>query len=134
MKEVKIQVTDLIPGKTRDNIRNNIYFKKIPTNINEKDLEAIFAKYGEIKSLTISKDESGNSKGFGFVSFVNPGSSHALMKESKDKGIILPNTTSPIYLNYAMKKDDRLELFNKEQFCLDKLTLFVKLIVGSHIV
>ena len=124
----------MIPGKTRENIRNNIYFKNIPLSLNESDLEAVFKKYGDIKSLKISKDEKGGSKGFGFISFVNPGSSHALIKESKEKGIFIPNTTTPIYLNYAMKKDDRLELLNKEEFWLNKLTLFVKLAVGAPIV
>ncbi len=97
-------------------------------------MEAVFKKYGDIKSLTITKDESGKSKGFGFISFVNPGSSHALVKESKERGIVLPNTKTRIYANYAMKKDDRLELLNKEQFWLDKLTLFVKLVVDTPIV
>jgi polyadenylate-binding protein len=40
-------------------------------DFSEEELTQIFAKYGEITSAVIMRDENQKSKGFGFVSFKN---------------------------------------------------------------
>ena len=48
---------------------NNLYVKNFDKNFNEKDLAAMFSKFGDITSAVIMKDENNESKGFGFVCF-----------------------------------------------------------------
>lgn len=46
----------------------NIYVGNLSYRMDDRDLEAVFAKYGEVKSAKIITDrETGRSKGFGFV-------------------------------------------------------------------
>lgn len=48
----------------------NIYVKSVPTHWDEKRLKDLFSECGEIKSVAISKNDDGKSKGFGFIDFV----------------------------------------------------------------
>lgn len=46
----------------------NIYVGNLSYRMTDADLEAVFAKFGEVKSAKIIMDrETGRSKGFGFV-------------------------------------------------------------------
>lgn len=52
--------------------QNNLYIKNLPINYDDEGLRSLFEGYGEITSCTVMKDDnSGNSKGFGFVCFKN---------------------------------------------------------------
>ncbi|MFY4744088.1 RNA recognition motif domain-containing protein [Aliarcobacter butzleri] len=49
-------------------IENNIYVGNLSYRMNDKELETVFAKYGEVKSAkVIMNKETGRSKGFAFV-------------------------------------------------------------------
>lgn len=48
----------------------------------ENDVKEYFETYGEIKSCEIKKDYSGNSRGFGFISFVSDESAKRVMNET----------------------------------------------------
>lgn len=48
----------------------------------ESDVKEYFEGYGEIKSCEIKKDYSGNSRGFGFISFVSDESAKRVMNET----------------------------------------------------
>lgn len=46
----------------------NIYVGNLSYRMDDGDLEAVFSKYGEVKSAKIITDrDTGRSKGFGFV-------------------------------------------------------------------
>ena len=46
----------------------NIYVGNLSYQMADKDLEEVFAKFGEVKSAKVIMDrETGRSKGFGFV-------------------------------------------------------------------
>ncbi len=46
----------------------NIYVGNAPYTLTERDMEALFAEFGEVSSAKIITDrETGRSKGFGFV-------------------------------------------------------------------
>lgn len=47
----------------------NIYVKNIPKGWAEEQLKGAFTPFGEILSAVVNKDESGASRGFGFVCF-----------------------------------------------------------------
>jgi RNA recognition motif-containing protein len=100
-------VSPLIPGKSKDNMRNNIYVKNFPKDFNENDLKKLFEKYGEISSTLISRDENGFSKGFGFVCFTNPINASIAFKEVNTKGMSFPGLP-PLYVNFSMKKEERV--------------------------
>jgi len=48
----------------------------------ESDVKEYFESYGEIKSCEIKKDYGGNSRGFGFISFVSDESGKRVMNET----------------------------------------------------
>jgi len=50
----------------------NIYVGNLSYDMNEGDLEQLFAEYGPVVKVNIIQDrESGRSKGFGFVEMTN---------------------------------------------------------------
>ena len=50
----------------------NIYISGLSYNVNDGDLNELFAEYGEVTSSKVIIDrESGKSKGFGFVEMSN---------------------------------------------------------------
>lgn len=50
----------------------NIYISGLSYNVNDADLNELFAEYGEISSARVITDrETGRSRGFGFVEMPN---------------------------------------------------------------
>ncbi|XP_066091254.1 polyadenylate-binding protein 1-like isoform X1 [Saccopteryx bilineata] len=47
----------------------NIYVKNLQVDVDEQDLEELFSHFGKILSLKVMRDNSGHSRGFGFVNF-----------------------------------------------------------------
>lgn len=46
----------------------NLYVGNLPWSCSEEEIEALFAQYGDVKTVRIITDrDSGRSKGFGFV-------------------------------------------------------------------
>jgi RNA recognition motif-containing protein len=55
----------------------NIFVARLNFKTRREDLEAAFAKFGEVASAKIVKDrETGRSKGFGFVEMPNDDDAH----------------------------------------------------------
>ena len=51
---------------------SNLFIGNFSWNLGEEDLRDLFAPHGEIESVKLITDrDSGRSKGFGFVKFVN---------------------------------------------------------------
>lgn len=49
-----------------------LFIGNLPFSMDEEQLTALFAQYGEVASLNIVKDKfNGRSKGFGFVEYTN---------------------------------------------------------------
>lgn len=52
--------------------KNKLFVGSLPWAINNDSLRELFAQYGEItEAVVITDRESGRSKGFGFVTFMN---------------------------------------------------------------
>ncbi len=96
----------MVPTKSKDNHRNNLYVKNIPSDFTDDDLKKLFAKYGQITSAIVSKDDKGQCKGFGFVCFANESEADLAYKDMNENSFSFPNL-SPIYVNYTMKKQER---------------------------
>lgn len=51
---------------------HNIFVKKIPPTMKAPEMEELFKKYGDVKSLKISLNPDYSSRQYGFVCFQNP--------------------------------------------------------------
>ena len=60
--------------------QNKLFVGNLAFSSSEQDLEAVFGQYGELQEVKIIMDrETGRSRGFGFVSFVNPSDAEAAL-------------------------------------------------------
>lgn len=60
----------------------NIYVGNLANQATEQELESLFQKYGEVKSVKIIRDMfSGDSKGFGFVEMKEKSAGENAIKE-----------------------------------------------------
>ncbi|KAL4199934.1 hypothetical protein AMTRI_Chr03g147240 [Amborella trichopoda] len=87
----------------------NLYVKNIDQDFTEDLLREKFARFGPISNLIISKDENGNSKGFGFVNFECPDDAKRAV-EALD-GMDLGSKT--LYVARAQKKHERQEILRR---------------------
>ena len=78
--------------------------------VDAKEFEELFAKYGEITSATLSTDEAGTSRGFGFVNFAKHEDAVKAvddLNEKEHKGKVL-------YVGRAQKKSEREDELRKQ--------------------
>lgn len=65
----------------------NLYVKHISLDLEDKDLQAMFEKFGTITSSKIMVDEQGQSRGFGFVCFSSSEEASNAVKEMNGKTV-----------------------------------------------
>lgn len=88
----------------------NVYIKNIEESVTDEDFTNLFEQYGPVVSATITRDENGKSRGFGFVNFASHESAAQAVDELNDKdfhGKIL-------YVGRAQKKHEREEELRKQ--------------------
>ncbi len=118
LNEKKVFVGYHIPRKDRDSKFDemkanftNIYVKNIEPEVTDEDFRALFEKYGDVTSASIARDsETGKSRGFGFVNYINHENAATAVDElhNKDfKGQVL-------YVGRAQKKSEREEELRKQ--------------------
>mmetsp|Transcript_2134 Transcript_2134/g.6316 ORF Transcript_2134/g.6316 Transcript_2134/m.6316 type:complete len:644 (-) Transcript_2134:300-2231(-) len=83
----------------------NLYVKNLDDAIGDDELRTIFQELGSITSCKVMKDESGNSKGLGFVAFSSP--EEATRAISEMNGKMTPPCKKPLYVALAQRKEDR---------------------------
>ncbi|KAI9032663.1 hypothetical protein CLU79DRAFT_727352 [Phycomyces nitens] len=86
----------------------NLYIKNLDLDVTSKDLCSNFCKYGHIVSARVMKDKNGEtekSKGFGFVSFLNPSEAQYAMREMNNKYIL----SKPIVVAFHEPKKKRTD-------------------------
>lgn len=66
-----VEVSAYLPRPMRNTAERwtNLFVKNIPKPWTKKNVDELFAPYGEIYSSTVATDENGVSKGFGYVCF-----------------------------------------------------------------
>ncbi|XP_074369961.1 polyadenylate-binding protein 8-like isoform X2 [Apium graveolens] len=67
-KTIRVMYSERDPS-CRKNVAANVFIKNLDKSIDGRALQEIFSRFGTIKSCKIETDESGESKGFGFVQF-----------------------------------------------------------------
>ncbi|KAE8418209.1 hypothetical protein BDV36DRAFT_254808 [Aspergillus pseudocaelatus] len=88
----------------------NVYIKNIDLEVTEEEFRQLFEKFGEITSATLSRDQEGKSRGFGFVNFSTHESAQAAVDEMNEKEI----RTQKLYVGRAQKKHEREEELRKQ--------------------
>jgi RNA recognition motif-containing protein len=67
----------------------NIYVGNISRQASENELRALFAQFGEVKSLKLIKDQyTGELKGFAFVEMTDSASAHAAIRALESKEFV----------------------------------------------
>jgi len=118
LNEKKVFVGHHIPKKDRQSKFEemkanftNVYVKNVQADVTDDEFRALFEKYGEITSASLARDpESGKSRGFGFVNFVNHEHAAAAvdaLNDSEFKG-------QSLYVGRAQKKHEREEELRKQ--------------------
>jgi RNA recognition motif-containing protein len=60
----------------------NLYVGNLPDQVTEEGLREAFARFGEIESVNlITKNKSGESRGFGYVVFLDPQAAQTAISE-----------------------------------------------------
>ena len=89
----------------------NLYVKNFGEDFDEEQMKELFLPFGVINSLVVMKDDTGRSKGFGFVSYESHESASRAVEELNGK----PVGDREIFVGRAMKKSER-NAFLKRQF------------------
>ncbi|KAJ5246044.1 hypothetical protein N7468_001027 [Penicillium chermesinum] len=88
----------------------NIYVKNLELEISDDEFRTMFEKFGEITSATLSHDQDGKSRGFGFVNYSTHESAHAAVEEMHEKEV----KGQKLYVGRAQKKHEREEELRKQ--------------------
>ncbi|KAK6047229.1 hypothetical protein COOONC_15268 [Cooperia oncophora] len=83
----------------------NLYVKNLDDTVNDEALRKYFESHGKITSCKVMTDESGRSKGFGFVCFEKPDEATNALTEMNSKMVC----SKPLYVAMAQRKEDRRE-------------------------
>ncbi|KAJ3693283.1 hypothetical protein LUZ60_008763 [Juncus effusus] len=84
-------------------MNSNLYLKNLDDGICDEKLREIFSEFGAIASCKIMKDETGRSKGTGFVNFESYDDAEKALEEMNGKLV----GTKPLYIAFAERKEDR---------------------------
>ncbi|XP_053190887.1 polyadenylate-binding protein 1A-like isoform X1 [Scomber japonicus] len=100
----------------------NVYIKNFGDEMDDEKLRELFSKYGNAMSIRVMTDDSGKSRGFGFVSFERHEDAQKAVDEMNGKEM----NGKLIYVGRAQKKVERqTELKRKfEQMKQDRMTRY----------
>ncbi len=117
LNEKKVFVGHHIPKKDRQSKFEemkanftNIYVKNIPVEVTDEEFRELFEKYGEVTSASLAREqETGKSRGFGFVNFINHEHAAKAVDELNGKDF----KGQDLYVGRAQKKHEREEELRK---------------------
>lgn len=103
----KVFVGPFVPRKERISQTTkkytNIYINNVDTSLSDEALRDLFAPFGTIRSAVVMKDESGKSKGFGFINYDTAEEAERAVQNMNGKEI----GGKPLYVGRAQKKTER---------------------------
>lgn len=81
----------------------NLYVKNLDEELASDGLKSLFSVFGEITSAIVKQDNSGRSKGFGFVCFKREEDANRALVEMNQKLV----SKKPLYVARAQSKEER---------------------------
>jgi polyadenylate-binding protein len=90
----------------RQSLGNNLYVRNFDSDFKDEELNELFSQYGDIRSCRVMRDETGNSRGFGFVSFVNAEQANTALREMNGRML----NGKPLMVNIAQRRDQRYSM------------------------
>ncbi|KAH3681395.1 hypothetical protein WICPIJ_007664 [Wickerhamomyces pijperi] len=81
----------------------NLFIKNLDDSIDDEKLKEEFSAFGTIASVKVMVDESGKSRGFGFVSFSSPDEAARAISEMNQHMV----AGKPLYVALAQRKEVR---------------------------
>jgi polyadenylate-binding protein len=117
LNEKKVFVGHHIPKKDRQSKFEemkanftNIYVKNIPVEVTDEEFRDLFEKFGDVTSASLARDqETGKSRGFGFVNFINHEHAATAVDDLNGKDF----KGQDLYVGRAQKKHEREEELRK---------------------
>lgn len=92
--------------------KNKLFIGGLPWSITSDSLRELFSQYGEItEAIVITDRDTGRSKGFGFVTFVNEADAQKAL-EMDGKQI----EERTLVVNIAKPREERNDSRNKRNF------------------
>eukprot|EP00008_Paramoeba_atlantica_P008402 CAMPEP_0201485054 /NCGR_PEP_ID=MMETSP0151_2-20130828/9179_1 /ASSEMBLY_ACC=CAM_ASM_000257 /TAXON_ID=200890 /ORGANISM="Paramoeba atlantica, Strain 621/1 / CCAP 1560/9" /LENGTH=598 /DNA_ID=CAMNT_0047869013 /DNA_START=137 /DNA_END=1933 /DNA_ORIENTATION=- len=96
--------------KERMSKGTNLYVKNLDDDITDGAFKEEFAKFGNITSSVIMKDDKGHSKGFGFVCYSTPEEANKALNEMNGKVF----GSKPLYVNVAQRREERRNILEAQ--------------------
>ncbi len=90
----------------RQSLGNNLYVRNFDQEFTDENLRELFAEYGDIRSCKVMRDEKGNSRGFGFVSFGAADQATNALREMNGRLL----NGKPLVVNIAQRRDQRYSM------------------------
>jgi polyadenylate-binding protein len=117
LNEKKVYVGHHIPKKDRQSKFEemkanftNVYVKNIQSDVTDDEFRELFEKYGDVTSSSLARDqETGKSRGFGFVNFTTHEAAAKAVDELNGKDF----HGQDLYVGRAQKKHEREEELRK---------------------
>ncbi|KAF6834153.1 polyadenylate-binding protein [Colletotrichum plurivorum] len=116
LNEKKVYVGHHIPKKDRQSKFEemkanftNVYVKNIQSEVSDEEFRELFAKFGEVTSSSLARDQEGKSRGFGFVNFTTHESAAKAVDDLNGKDF----RGQDLYVGRAQKKHEREEELRK---------------------
>ncbi|KAK3994547.1 hypothetical protein QBC44DRAFT_340720 [Cladorrhinum sp. PSN332] len=112
LNEKKVYVGYHIPKKDRQSKFEemkanftNVYVKNISPEVSDDEFRDLFAKFGEVTSSSLARDNEGKSRGFGFVNFTSHEAAAQAVDDLNGKDL----HGQDLYVGRAQKKHEREE-------------------------
>ncbi|KAJ2781506.1 Protein phosphatase PP2A regulatory subunit B [Coemansia javaensis] len=110
LNDMKVYVGHHIPREERESNMEkmkanftNVYVKHLDPEVDDAELETMFAKFGEITSVSVQRDEDGASRKFAFVNFKDHESARRAVEEMHDS----EHRGQQLYVARAQKRSER---------------------------